>query len=119
MKALKFRDLNVEDRLRLFFEGALEHPPALERELEFFLQALERHAGPWMPDLVEGKRRRKYSREAVWKALVESRDAYGSIIEFRRTEEPALLLTLALRSSREPPVLDISLDVQPLSFFAE
>lgn len=119
MKALKFRDLNVEDRLRFFFEGALDRQPALERELESFLQALEGGADQWMPDIVEGKRRRKYSRAAVWKALEEDRDAYGSIIEFRRTALPALLLTLALRSSREPPVLDISLDVQPLSFFAE
>jgi hypothetical protein len=119
MKVLTFRDLNVEDRLRLFFEGTLDRQPALERELEPFLQALEGYADQWMPDIVEGKRRRKYSRAAVWKALEEARDAYGSIIEFRRTGLPALLMTLALRSSREPPVLDISLDVQPLSFFSE
>ncbi|WP_257455900.1 hypothetical protein [Archangium lipolyticum] len=119
MKVLKFRDLNVEDRLRLFFEGSLDRQPALERELESFLQTLEKHSDQWTPDIVEGKRRRKYSRAAVWKTLEEERDAYGSIIEFRRTALPALLLTLALRSSREPPTLDISLDVQPLSFFAE
>ncbi|HYO59013.1 hypothetical protein [Archangium sp.] len=119
MKLLTLQDLNVEDSLRLSFDGAFDHQSGIERELTPFLQALEEYAGEWMPNLVEGKRRRKYSRAAVWKALEEERDEYSSIIGLYRTTSPAVALTLNLGLTHRRPELSISLDVQPLSFFAE
>ena len=56
MKLLTLQALNVEDSLRLSFEILFDGQPALERELEPFLQALEEYAGDWMPNLVKGKR---------------------------------------------------------------
>ncbi|HZH16778.1 MAG TPA: hypothetical protein VE057_20655 [Archangium sp.] len=119
MKLLTLQDLNVEDTLRLSYDGTFEHQSALKHELEPFLQALEDYAGEWMPDLVKGKRRRRYSRAAVWKTLEERRDEYGSIIGLYRTTSPLVSLTLDLGLSQSPPDVHIWLDVQPLSFFAE
>jgi len=68
MKVLEFHHLKPEDSLALNFRGALfDRQAALEGELEPFFQVLEEYAGEWMPDVVEGKRRRKYSRAAIWK----------------------------------------------------
>ncbi|MGZ3460399.1 MAG: hypothetical protein ACXU86_18075, partial [Archangium sp.] len=119
MKVLKFHDLMPEDSLKLTFEGAFDQQVALERELEPVFQALEEHAGEWMPDVVEGKRRRKYSRAAIWKALEEERDENSTSIELRRTKWPALYMWPRLDFPPFPPELRISLEVQPLSFFAE
>jgi hypothetical protein len=119
MKELEFHDLNREDRLLLTFEGAFDHHAAPERELEPFLQALEEYAGEWMPDVVKGKRQRKYSRAAIWKALEEGRDETSTDIGLYRTKWPALDMTLRLWF---PPLslgLHIWLNVQPLSLFAE
>jgi len=58
MKLLTKRDSNVEDNLALYFEGTFAPQVELERVLEPFLQAMEEYAGEWMPDIVEGKRRR-------------------------------------------------------------
>jgi hypothetical protein len=119
MKLLTLQALNVEDSLRLSFEILFDGQPALERELEPFLQALEEYAGDWMPNLVNGKRRRNYSRAAVWKALEETRDKYGSIIGLHHTAPPAAALTLSHWIVRGRSKLPVSLNVQPLSFFAE
>ena len=119
MKMLEFHDLKPEDSLTLTFEGAFDQQAALERELEPFLQALEEYAGEWMPDVVEGKRRRKYSRAAIWKALEEERDENSTTIGLYRTKWPALDMSLRLHFPPLPPELRISLGVQPLSFFAE
>ncbi len=118
MKVLEFHDLNVEDRLRLTFEGAFDHLSALERELEPFLQALEQYAGEWMPDVVEGKRQRRYSRAAISKALEERRSERSTRMGLYRTSLPALDMTLRLWLPPLRPELDTSLNVQPLSFFA-
>jgi hypothetical protein len=72
-----------------------------------------------MPNLVKGKRRRNYSRAAVWKALEERRDEYGSSIGLYRTVSPLVSLTVDLGLAHTPPELRIWLDVQPLSFFTE
>jgi hypothetical protein len=119
MKLLTLQDLNVEDTLRLSFVGAFDQQPCLERELDPFLQALEEYSDGWMPDLVRGKRRRRYSRAAVWKALEERRNEFGSIIGLYHTTSPLASLTLDLGLSQSPPEVRIWLDVQPLSFFAE
>ena len=72
-----------------------------------------------MPDVIEGKRRRKYSRAALWKALEEQRDENRATIGLYRTKVPALDMTLRLRFPPLPPRLRISISVQPLSFFTE
>jgi hypothetical protein len=119
MKGLTFHDMNKEDCLQLYFEGAFNHHSELERELEPFLQALERYAGDWMPDRVNGQRRRKYSREAVFKALRERRNEFGSLIGLYRTISPAISLVIDLGLTDRRHVIDVSLKVQPLSFFTQ
>jgi hypothetical protein len=119
MKRLKFSDLKKEDSLTLTFEGAFDQRAALERALEPVLLALEEYAGEWMPDVVEGKRRRKYSRAAIWKALEEERGEKSTSIVLGRTRWPALYALLDIYFPPLPPELRISLELQPLSFFKE
>jgi hypothetical protein len=119
MKVLDFHRVKDEDYLWLTFEGTFDPRAALESELEPFFQALEQYAGEWMPDVAEGKRRRKYSRAAIWKALEESRDENSTSLVFHRTKWPALYLWPRLDLPPLPPELRITLKVQPLSFFAE
>ncbi|WP_375765492.1 hypothetical protein NR798_27695 [Archangium gephyra] len=119
MKVLRFHDLDAaEDSLRLEFEGAFDHQAALERELEPFLQALETYAGEWMPDVVRGKRQRKYTRAAILKALEEERGERISRIGLYRTKWPALDMTFRIWFPPRPIGLDVSLELLPLSFFA-
>jgi len=118
MKVLRFHDLDAEDNLRLEFEGAFDHQAALEHELEPFLQALEAYAGEWMPDVVRGKRLRKYARAAILKSLEEERGDRISRIGLYRTKWPALDMTLRIWFPPRPSELDVSFEVQPLSFFA-
>ncbi|WP_375767831.1 hypothetical protein NR798_40115 [Archangium gephyra] len=119
MKVLDFHELKTDDRLRLTFDGTFDPQAARERELEPFLQALEEHAGEWMPDVVEGKRQRKYSRAALWKALEERESERYTHCGLYRTKWPALDMSLWLRLPPRPPELDITVNVKPLSFFAE
>jgi len=119
MKVLELHDLIPEDRLTLTFESAFGHRAALESELEPIFQALEEYAGEWMPDTVEGKRRRKYSRAAIWKALEEKRDEDSTSIVLQRTKWPALYMWPRVDFPPLSPELRITLKVQPLSFFAE
>ena len=119
MKRLKIRELPEEDSLLLRFEGAFHQQAALERELEPLFHALEAYAGGWMPDVVEGKRRRKYSRAALWKGLEEERVEKSTSIGFYRTTLPALDTSLRLWFPPLPPRLKFWLEVLPLSFFAE
>jgi hypothetical protein len=119
MKVLELHDLKPEDSLRLTFDGTFDPQAKLESELEPFFQALEEYAGEWMPDVVEGKRRRKYGRAAVWKALEEERRERGTTIGLYRTNWPALDMTFRLWFPPLLPELSISIEVQPLSFFAE
>ncbi|OJH37901.1 hypothetical protein [Cystobacter ferrugineus] len=119
MKVLEFEDLKAEDSLLLTFDGAFDTQAALECELEPLFQMLEKYADGWMPDVIEGKRRRKYARAAIWKALEEQRHERGATIGLYRTKWPALSMTLRLYFSTTLPNLDILLKVEPLSFFAE
>ncbi|EPX56075.1 hypothetical protein D187_007417 [Cystobacter fuscus DSM 2262] len=119
MKVLSMYDLNPDDGLRITFDGAFDSRVALERELEPFFQTLEEFSGEWMPDVVEGKRRRKYNRAAVWKSLEEERSERGVTIGLHRTKWPVLDMTLRLYFSTCPPKLDLLLTVYPLSFFME
>jgi len=62
MKVLGLHELKPEDELEFRFKATLSPEVALGEELAPFLQALEVWSGEWMPDIVEGKRQRKYSR---------------------------------------------------------
>lgn len=119
MMVLNPRELPGEDSLLLKFEGAFDPQAALEGELEPFCHALEVYAGECMPDVVEGKRRRKYSRAALWKGLEEERVENSTSIGLYRMALPALDTSLRLWFPPLPPRLNFWLEVQPLSFFAE
>ncbi|HYO73180.1 MAG TPA: hypothetical protein VEU33_44665 [Archangium sp.] len=119
MKVLSVHDLKPEDSLLLTFDGAFSPQAVLERELEPFLQALEEYADGWMPDVVNGKRQRKYARPAIWKALEERLDGNRTALGLYRTKWPALDSRLRLWLPPRQPELGIILQVKPLSFFAE
>ncbi|WP_309890664.1 hypothetical protein [Archangium sp.] len=119
MKWLSVHDLKPEDLLRLEFDTVFDQQAALEGQLEPFLQALEEYADEWMPDVVNGKRRREYSRAAVWKSLEERRDENSTGLGLYRTQWPALDMSLSLWFPPLPPNLGIFINVKPLTFFAQ
>jgi len=120
MKVLSLHDLKPDDSLLFTLDdGVFDQRESFETELEPFLQALEQYAGEWMPDVVNGKRRRKYSRAAVWKSLEESRDENSTNLGFDRTKWPALDMYLSLYLPPLPAELNLSVHVKPLSFFTE
>ncbi|TQF09875.1 hypothetical protein FJV41_42400 [Myxococcus llanfairpwllgwyngyllgogerychwyrndrobwllllantysiliogogogochensis] len=119
MKTLTLHDLNKADCLRLFYDGAFNPRDGVESEVAPFLDALEKYADGWVPTLVKAKRSRKYSRDAVLRAIDERRDAYGSSIGLFRSESPGVSLSLTLGLTQEEPDLSVSLNVQPISFFAQ
>ncbi|MBU8901026.1 hypothetical protein KRR26_36105 [Corallococcus sp. M34] len=119
MKVLTLRDLNKVDSLRFSFAGAYDPRNGLERAVAPFLDALEKYANGCVPNFVKTSRKRKYSREAVWRALEERRNEYGAIIGLIRTENPNVSLVLNLGPVDEHSTLRASLSAQPLSFFDE
>jgi hypothetical protein len=119
MKVLSVHDLKPEDSLLLTFDGVYKARTALKTRLAPFLDALEKNAGGWMPDVVRGKRQRRYSRPSFFQALGESDEDDNPGIGLYRTEWPALDGCFDLWLSRKPPQLGVFLRVQPLSFFAD
>ena len=119
MKRLSVYDLKDEDSLSVDFEAILDPQVAWERELSPFLQVLEEYAGEWMPDVVNGKRQRKYTRASTWKALEERNEDKWATIGLYRTVWPALDMTLRLRPPHLPSTLGLTIEIKPLSFFAE
>ena len=119
MKALSVHDLKVEDSLLLTFEGAFDPRGARELELAPFLHVLEEHAGEWMPDIVGGKRQRKYTRTAFWKALEERGSEKYTHCGLYRTKWPVLDMAFGLFLPPLSPRLSILLEVMPLSFFSD
>ncbi len=119
MKVLSVQKSKPEDCLRLTFDGVFDPQLAWESELEPFFQALEEYADGWMPDVAEGKRRRKYARAAIWKALEEERDGNSTDLGLYRTTWPALDTLFSLALPPRPPELSMGITVKPLSFFAE
>jgi len=119
MKLLSVHDLKPEDSLLLMFEGAYDSRAVVERELEPFLEALEKHADGWMPDVANGKRQRKYSRSSFWKALEERRDGNSTALGLYRTKWPALDGFFELWLPPKPPKFDVYFHVKPLSLFSE
>lgn len=119
MKKLNFHAGKDEDSLWFTFKGAFNPQAPWESELAPFFDVLEQYSGEWMPDVVEGKRGRKYSRAAIRKALEEGRDDGFTHLGLYRTKAPALDLSLGLWLPPRSPRLDITLAIKPLSFFAE
>ncbi|MCP3136901.1 hypothetical protein [Pyxidicoccus xibeiensis] len=119
MKVLTLRDLDVEDSLVLYLDGTFDSRPPLRDALESFFHLLEAHAGEWMPEVVHGKRRRQYSREAVWTALEERREEGSTACGLHRMTVPAVEVALSLVLPPRAPRLSVSLHAQPLSFFHE
>jgi len=119
MKLLTLQDLNVEDSLSLSFDGTFDPQLELERAVEPFLQALEQYAGEWMPDVVKSQRRRKYSRAAVWKAMEERARKTSPSAGLFHTTYPYVSLALYLITAQAPRILNVDLDVLPLSFFSK
>ncbi|WP_224363526.1 hypothetical protein [Hyalangium versicolor] len=119
MKFLTMKDLDVEDSLDLSWDGTFDFQLDTERALTPFFEALEEYAGEWMPDVVEGKRRRKYSRAAVWKSWAEERGKSTSSIGLYHTTSPFMSSSLWCGLVQSPRPLSVSLHVQPLTFFNE
>ncbi len=119
MKVFELHDQASEDPLKLVFEGSFAQQLVLEQALEPLVQALEQHANGWMPDIVEGRRRRKATHASIWKSLDEKSDEQSTSIVLHRSECPAVYLRLMLYFPPLPPELRVALEVQPLSFFAE
>ncbi len=119
MKLLTLHDLNVEDSLALYWDGSFDPQMEVEHALEPFFQALEEYAGEWMPDFVEGKRRRKYTRAAVWKSWEEERDKSGSLIGLSHSTYPWVDMVVSFHLLPIPHSLHTRFHVQPLTFFTE
>ncbi|RYZ17595.1 MAG: hypothetical protein EOO70_01465 [Myxococcaceae bacterium] len=119
MNAKETHELIADDRLRLSLEAFLDPQADLERGLAPFLEALEAHAGAWMPDIVEGKRTYTYSRASVLKALEETRGRKSMSIGLARTNGPSLDMALRLWLPPSEPKLYAWVSVQPLSLFGE
>ncbi|NOK32763.1 hypothetical protein HMI49_06070 [Corallococcus exercitus] len=109
----------TDDQFRLSFKGSLNALADPLRELTPFLNALESGAGPWMPDITEGKRRRRYSRAAVVKALEESREERSTTIGLYRTTKPDLDMMLQFWLPPLSPSVDIWVTVKSLDLFAD
>jgi len=119
MTVLEFQDLPREDRLLFTFDGGFDQQAQAERELEPLVAALEAYACDWMPEVVDGKCQRQYSRAAVWSALAERRETRVSAIGLYRTAWPALDMTLRLRYPPLPSKLHVWINIQPISLFAD
>ncbi len=107
----------VEDRLALRWDGTFDSRLEIERALEPFLQALEEHAGDWMPEMVRGKQEHSYSRAAVWRALEEERTNVNTGCGLYHTMPPRASVVFGFGVQQSPRQLGVGLDVQPLSFF--
>ncbi|MFP2927269.1 hypothetical protein ACLESO_19140 [Pyxidicoccus sp. 3LG] len=119
MKRLSIYDLKPEDLLHFFFDASFDPETSMREALDPFLQALEAHAGVWMPEVVHGKRSRNYSRAAVCKGLEEERGEVIASIGVYRKEWPALSMMLSLWFPPHPPRLDFGGSIKPLSVFAD
>ncbi|RKI29396.1 hypothetical protein D7Y27_40295 [Corallococcus sp. AB004] len=119
MRHLNLWESRSADRLVLSFEAAFDNAAPAEDELGPIFESLEKHAGEWMPDVVEGKRERKYSRNSVWKAFNEMRKERVAVIGLYRTQEPALDMSLHLRLPPLPSDIAVLIYIDSLPLFAE
>ncbi|WP_224245797.1 hypothetical protein [Hyalangium gracile] len=119
MKFLTMKDLETEDTLDLFWNGTFDSQMDVERALTPFLETLEEYAGEWMPDFVKGKRRRRYTRAALWKSWAEKSDKYGTLIGLNHATPPYAAMTIDCLVQPSPRELSVVLHVQPLTFFSK
>ncbi|NNB91627.1 hypothetical protein D7X99_07610 [Corallococcus sp. AB032C] len=119
MRHLNLWKSRSADRLVLSFEAAFDSTAPAEDELGPIFEILEKHAGEWMPDVVEGKRERKYSRNSVWKAFNEMRRERVAVIGLCRTQEPALDMSLHLSLPPLPSDIAVLIYIDSLPLFAE
>ncbi|WP_224365101.1 hypothetical protein [Hyalangium versicolor] len=119
MKFLTGKDLDAEDSLAFYWDGTFDTQLDVERALTPFLEALEEHAGEWMPDFVAAKRRRKYGRTAVWRTLEERQRPSGTSCGLYHTKYPFMSSSVSLAFLPSPRQLSVSIHVQPLTFFGE
>lgn len=115
MNVLHLEDLPPDDRLVLSFDGTHDTRLGLDRALSPLLEALEIYADSWMPEVVRGKWRRKYSGPALLKSLEETRGERTMLAGLSRTKPPAMGGSLGLGPEA---VLSMFLRLKPLSFFA-
>ncbi|WP_426748081.1 hypothetical protein VZQ01_14140 [Myxococcus faecalis] len=118
MKAMSALEPNPGDGLRFLLDGAPAQQVGADSALTSFFAALEAHAEGWMPDIVKGAQRRKYSRASIKKALEERCDEHGTSVALYRAQ-PLVELTLDLDTPPSGTRLSCGLDVQPLSLFSE
>jgi hypothetical protein len=109
----------LEDSFLFTSDGTLDLQASLKSTLAPFFEALETFAGEWMPEVVMGKRQRKYSRSSIWKSWEEEREGGASSIFFYRKQWPAVVVWPGVYFSSLPPELKVFIEVQPLSLFAE
>ncbi len=119
MKVRTPQDLKAEDTLKLYWDGTFDPQLKVERAVEPFFQALEEYAGEWMPDFVGSKRRRKYTRAAVWKSFEEKRHNSGARIGLSHSTYPWVDMVVSFALLPIPHSLHATLHVQPLTFFNE
>src|SRR5215217_488736 len=119
MNGTEKHESNTDDRLRLSFEASFEQAVDLAQALEPLLKVLETHAGAWMPEVVEGKRRYAYSRASVLKALNEKRGKKSMSVGLSRVTWPSLDMSIRLSLPPSAPRLYVWVSVQPLSVFSE
>ncbi|WP_370051532.1 hypothetical protein [Corallococcus sp. AB011P] len=118
MSAPKTPCTSEVDHLLLTLNGTFRDQTEMEVELVPFLNALEKCAGDWAPDIVKGARKRRYARAAFWQALKERRDDDSASVALYRAESPAVELTLELWLPPHPSEINVWLDVQPLAHFS-
>jgi hypothetical protein len=120
MKWLSIFGMKPEDSLFLSFKAGFDPDAPLERELEPFLQSLETYADAWMPEVIQGKRVRTYSRAVLRGSLEEKRSAGGiASIGLYRKQWPGLSTMLSLWFAPHPARLSFVGSIQPLSVFAD
>ncbi|NMO17066.1 hypothetical protein HPC49_11420 [Pyxidicoccus fallax] len=120
MKWLSIFDMKPEDCLYFSFEADFDPEAPLERELEPFLHALETYADAWMPQVVQGKRVRKYSRAAFFKGLEEERGDRSTSLGLYRKEWPGLSTMFSLWIPPPAPSrLYFGGSIKPISVFAD
>lgn len=113
------REQHRTDRLKLSFRAHGYPLAKSDFDITPFLVALDTYAAEWMPDLVKGKRRRKYSHGAVLKALEEQQTALGSSVFLWRSTPPESELSVDIWGGASPGPLSVSFQVWPLSLFEE
>ncbi|MBZ4334482.1 MULTISPECIES: hypothetical protein [unclassified Corallococcus] len=119
MRHLNLWESRSADHLVLSFEAAFDGAAPCEDALAPMLEILEEHAGEWMPDVAGGNRDRKYSRDAVWRALKERRRGGVTFMGFYRTREPALDMSLSLRLPPLPCGISVLAHIDSLPLFSE